>query len=822
MRCCRSALVGVLLLAGLPAAPASAATASQAVEFTGKEVDAQLTQRGESLRVVLLEQSAMDFAEMLLEGEVARLEVGSVFSEHRVEAPAVALPLPDGSRIELAGSSAELGTIPLFDQNGLVADWGQSLSWRSETASNKDNSTATITVARVGSDDRWVIAGGTLETPQGEFQLLETDAGVMLREAPKDLSDDKDMTLPAKERQPATDDRVTAASQPNGLSSTGAGWSAAPASTPASPTYVDVLGATSSGLNLNVGFFHLVAGLNDMDATLDNSSFVGYETANGDMRLVGMVGTTYVQAGVASQDVLNMEAGAGGPASLQIVHSARNLVGADLVTLMVPNPVQAGASQVCGQARSPGEFAVMTVESHPDCGNRKVVAHEFGHSLAGSHQNESAPPYPNALAYPSTTGVTNCSVIHTTTACRKLIYSTPLRGFPGTSIVAGTSTRFNAAAISDYLTTAAAYRSVPTQGGGKFTAVTPTRIMDTRSTGASAGIGGYLTPFSAGETRPVSVAGNGAVPGGATAAVINITVQGSTIGGYLTGWSWGDSQPPTSSTNWGAGQTRASTMVVPIGEYGLINLYTSQTTNVIVDVFGYFGGNAAATAKYSPVTPERVYDTRPSSGFAPNETRMISVTGAGVPAGATNAVVNLTTVGATANGWLTLSGSSTSIINYSSSGQAIANLAFAPVSGGNITITSSATTHVIVDVIGFVGSTGTLNYYPIQPDRLVGPFALGAGGYLDLTITGVSGIPASAGAVMANVTGSAASTSTFINAYPKGASIPAPIPSTVNVQPGAANANHSIVQPGTSSQARISNANGTINMYFDVEGYFAP
>lgn len=822
MRCWRSSLVGVLLLVGLPVASVSAATASQAVEFTGREVDAQITHRGEPLRAVLLDQSAGDFAAMLLDGEVARQEVGAVFSENAVAAPSVVLPLPDGSRIEMEGSSAELGTIPLFDQNGLIADWGQSLSWRSESASNKDNSTATITIARVGSDDRWVIAGGTLETPRGDFQLLETDAGVVVRDAPRDLSDDKDMTLPAKERPSATDERAAVASQTDGLSSAGAGWAAAPASTPASPTYVDVLGATSRGLNLNVGFFQLVGGLNDMDAALDNSSFVGYETANGDMRLVGMIGTTYVQAGVADQDVLNMEAGAGGPATLQIVHSARNLVGADLVTLMVPNPVQAGVDQVCGQARSPGEFAVMTVESHPDCGGRKVVAHEFGHSLAGSHQNESPPPYPNALAYRSTTDASLCSVIHTTTSCRKLIYSTPLRGFPGSALVAGTSSRFNAAAISDYLTIAAAYRSAPAQGGGKFTAVTPTRIMDTRSTGASAGIGGYLTPFSAGETRPVSIAGNGAVPGGATAAVINITVQGSTVGGYLTGWAWGDSQPPTSSTNWGVGQTRASTMVVPIGDYGLINIYTSQTTNVIVDVFGYFGGNAAATAKYSPVTPDRVYDTRPSSGFAPNETRTISVTGAGVPAGATAAVVNLTTVGATANGWLTLSGSSTSSINYSSSGQAIANLAFAPVSGGNITITSSATTHVIVDVIGFVGSTGTLNYYPIQPDRLVGPFPLGAGGYLDLTITGVSGIPATAGAVMANVTGSAASTSTFINAYPKGASIPTPIPSTVNVQPGAANANHSIVQPGTGSQARISNDTGTINMYFDVEGYFAP
>jgi len=821
MRHWRSALVGMLLVAaGLPVPVAVAAeTSAGVVEFSGRDIDAVVTERGEVLRSVLVDQSAHDVA-ALLAGEVVGVEVGAAFSDKPVAAVSVSLPLPDGARIELAGSSAELSTVPLFDEYGRVADWGQSLSWRSESAANEGNSTATITVARVGADDRWVVAGGTVETSLGDFQLLQTDAGVVVRDTPKDLPDDVDRTLPPlKGQEPKVEEPSSDVVQPDGLLGSRSGWVAMPASTPANPTYVDVLGATARGLNLNEGFFYLVGGLNDMDATLDNSSSSGYETGNGDMRLVGMIGTTYVQAGVADQDVLNMEAGAGGPATLQIVHSARNLVGADLVMLVVPDPVESGST--CGQARSPGEFAVATIETDPDCTNRKAVPHELGHSLAGSHQNESDPPYPNALAYPSTSTPSTCSVIHTRTACRKLVYSTPFRDFPGTSSDAGSSTRFNAAAISDHLTSASANKTVPVQGGGKFTAVTPTRILDTRSTGASAGVGGYLTPFGAGTSRQVSVAGNGGVPGGATAAVINITVVGGTSGGYLTGWAFPDAQPATSSTNWAAGQTRASTMVVPIGDYGLINIYTSQSTNVIIDVFGYFGGNNATTAKYSPVTPKRVYDTRPSSGFAANETRNISVTAAGVPAGATAAVVNLTAVGATSNGWLTLSGSSTSIINYSSSGQSIANLAFAPVVGGNITVTASSATHVIVDVVGFVGSTGTLNYYPITPARLIGPMPMGAGGYVDLTITGVAGIPSTAGAVMANVTGSGATLSTWINAYPKGATIPAPIPSTVNVQPGAANANHSIVQPGTSNQARVTNANGLVNMYFDVEGYFA-
>ena len=820
------ALVGVLLLSWPPVSAVSAAgePASETVEMSGREVESFRTADGEVLRTVLLDQTSGELASFLAK-DAAAGDVDAAFSDRVQAAPTVVLPLLDGQRVELVGSTVEISTVPLFDQHMRVSDWGQSVAWRSESAANKDNSTATITLARVGADDGWVVAGGTIESTTGDFQLMQTDEGVVLREAPKDVSDDPANTvMPPLKRDLLTADDFGGGMPLPTQPETGAvaGWGSAPASTPLNPTSVDVLGATASGLSLNMGFFYLVGGLNDMDVALENSSSAGYETANADMRLVGMVGTTYVQAGVADQDVLNMEAGAGGPSTLQIVHSARNLVGGDLVTLVVPDRVQASPSQICGQARSPGEFAVVTIESNPNCTNRKAVPHELGHSLAGSHQNEASPPYTTALAYPSGSGVSQCTVIHTTTACRKLIYSTPYRDFPSTSSVAGSSTRFNAAALSIEVTTAAGHRSVPVQGGGEFTPVSPTRIMDTRATGPSAGVGGYTTPFGVDETRPVSVAGNGGVPGGATAAVINITVTGSTANGYLTSWAFPDAKPNTSSTNWAAGQVRASTMVVPIGDYGLINVYTSQSTNVIIDVFGYFGGNTAATAKYGPVTPERVYDTRPSSGFAASETRNISVTAAGVPTGASAAVVNLTVVGATSAGFLSLSGSSTSIVNFPATGQSIANLAFAPVSAGNITITASAATHVIVDVIGYVGSTGTLNYYPVTPERLIGPFPLGAGGYIDLTIAGVAGIPSTAGAVMANVTGSNATATTWINAYPKGASIPAPIPSTVNVHVGAANANHSIVQPGTSDQATISNANGLVNMYFDVEGYFAP
>ena len=52
-----------------------------------------------------------------------------------------------------------------------------------------------------------------------------------------------------------------------------------------------------------------------------------------------------------------------------------------------------------------------------------------------------------------------------------------------------------------------------------FVAVTPTRLLDSRTA-----TGGYSTPWSAGQTRSLQVAGVGPVPADATAVVMNVTV----------------------------------------------------------------------------------------------------------------------------------------------------------------------------------------------------------------------------------------------------------------------------------------------------------
>ena len=551
-----------------------------------------------------------------------------------------------------------------------------------------------------------------------------------------------------------------------------------------------------------------------LNATLDNSTSAGYETGRVNVHLVAVVASSYVQAGVIDQDVLNLENGAG---VLSLVHTARDLAGADVVTMVVPNTLT--PTGTCGQARDPGEYAVVTIESNTNCLQRKAVPHEVGHLWGAAHQNWPTPLYADGLAYPSSGSPATCSVVHVHTPCRELTYSNPYANF-STGAVSGSVSRFNAHVVSDVAAWSSSYRSTPVQGGGAYTALsTPQRVLDSRP---ATTIGGYNTPWSANVPRPVSIAANASVPEGATSVVVNITAVQPAASGSLKAYAWGLATPTATTASFITGRNKATTA---IGTYGLIEIQTDVATHVIVDVLGYFGGNAAATAKYSPITPAlRPYDTRvaPLAGFAVNETRTInlsSLTGGAVPTSATAAVINITSANSWANGYLSIAPSSTSILNFTA-GAPISNLAFAPLSSGQITITSSAVTHVIIDVLGFVGPTGAYQYTPIVPNRRVTSQPLGAGGTIDVTSTGTSvGIPSSAQAIVMNLTGQNASSTTWMVAYPPGTT--APSISHVNVTAVGPNNNTAIAAPSASGLVRVRNDTALVYVNVDITGYFS-
>jgi hypothetical protein len=75
-----------------------------------------------------------------------------------------------------------------------------------------------------------------------------------------------------------------------------------------------------------------------------------------------------------------------------------------------------------------------------------------------------------------------------------------------------------------------------------------------------------------------------------SAVVLNVTVTNPTVGGYLTAWPDGASRPLASDLNYGPGVTVPNLVVVKLGSNGMIDLYNAYgSVDVIIDVVGWYG-----------------------------------------------------------------------------------------------------------------------------------------------------------------------------------------------------------------------------------------
>ncbi len=243
--------------------------------------------------------------------------------------------------------------------------------------------------------------------------------------------------------------------------------------------------------------------------------------------------------------------------------------------------------------------------------------------------------------------------------------------------------------------------------GDRFTGVTPTRILDSRN-----GTGGYTSPWGPGEIHPVTVVGVASVPAEATAVVMNVTVTGPTAASWLRVSPTGSPPPLTSNLNFVAGQTIPNLVVVRVGAGGKVDIANlSGHTDVIADVLGYF--TAASGSAFVPLAPTRILDSRDGTGgiatpWGPSQTRSLTVAGgAGVPAGATAVVMNVTVTNPTGTSWLRVSPTGsppplTSNLNFVA-GQTIPNLITVMIgAGGKVDITNLiGHTDVIADVVGY-------------------------------------------------------------------------------------------------------------------------
>jgi len=128
---------------------------------------------------------------------------------------------------------------------------------------------------------------------------------------------------------------------------------------------------------------------------------------------------------------------------------------------------------------------------------------------------------------------------------------------------------------------------------GRFTAVVPARIIDTRSGPTPVGRGSG--PVGPNDTFVVQVSGNGGVPPMMAAVpprgvALNVAVTGTTANSYLIVYpSDATSQPLSADLNWPPGKTVPNMVVVKLGADGTIKVYNAfGNAQIIVDVLGWY------------------------------------------------------------------------------------------------------------------------------------------------------------------------------------------------------------------------------------------
>lgn len=167
-----------------------------------------------------------------------------------------------------------------------------------------------------------------------------------------------------------------------------------------------------------------------------------------------------------------------------------------------------------------------------------------------------------------------------------------------------------AAGTIDLIVDVVGYFTTSTSGS-LYTAVTPTRIVNT-----AAGLGAAKAKVAAHGSLTVTVAGAGGVPAtGVTAVALDVTASGSAGNGYLVSYAPGGTVPAGTDVTYRTGQAHTGLIVVPLVQ-GKFVIYNGgpQPVDLAMDVEGYYAPGTGSG--FQPVGPVRVLDDRSGLGGA--------------------------------------------------------------------------------------------------------------------------------------------------------------------------------------------------------------
>jgi YVTN family beta-propeller protein len=246
-----------------------------------------------------------------------------------------------------------------------------------------------------------------------------------------------------------------------------------------------------------------------------------------------------------------------------------------------------------------------------------------------------------------------------------------------------------------------AYFAPAASGNYQFFPLTPCRIVDTRNNQD----GGML---QAGVERDYTIPPNCDVPSSATAYSFNVTVIPSAGGlDYLTVWPKGEPQPVVSTLNDKTGTNVANAAIVPAGSENATAFYAhSNSTNLVLDINGYFGPAGTGGLSMYPQAPCRVLDTRQSGGsFMGEKTVNVGSSACSPPSTAAAYIFNATVVPPGRMPYLTLwpDGEPQPTVSTLNAldGFITSNMAIVPTNNGSIDAYAAGLTQLILDISGY-------------------------------------------------------------------------------------------------------------------------
>ena len=276
---------------------------------------------------------------------------------------------------------------------------------------------------------------------------------------------------------------------------------------------------------------------------------------------------------------------------------------------------------------------------------------------------------------------------------------------------------------------------------------------------------------------------------------------------------------------------------MPAGTAGAVSVFASDTTNVILDINGYFVPATDPTAlAFYPITPCRIADTPtataplggPSLAGGTSRTLPILSSTCGLPATAQAYSLNFAAVpGGHPLGYVTAWPTGQTKPGVASlnapTGTVVANAAIVKAgTSGSIDIFASDATNLVIDINGYFAPmvTGGLSLFGVAPCRVVDTRQPAGSPAITSLNVGVSasacGIPVSAQAHVMSVTVVPPASLGYLTLWAQGQA--RPVVSTLNALDGAITSNLAIVPTANGSISAF--ASDLTHLILDISGYF--